>query len=101
MKDARFRRALADIPAATPAQATVYERQIAVRRHFNDRSVCAGKIYNRMFRDLQISHKANRISDDAYWAADDALWAKVSRIMAQCNAMRDARIAAINAEVHP
>jgi len=100
MKDDRFRRAMADIPVATPEQMTAYGRQYAIRRHFNDRSVCAGRIYNRMFRDLQFANRMGEISDEIYWAKDGALWAKVSRIMNKCAALRDARIAAIKAEVH-
>lgn len=103
MKDSRFRAALADIPAATPAQMAAFERQAAIRRHYDRRSQQAGKIYNRLSRQLDIkrARSAGKITDQAYWAMDDALWAKLERIKARCNIMRDVRIAAVTAETAP
>lgn len=97
MKDARFRREMADIPAATRTQMGTHRKCDAIRRHYNARIRRIGRIYNQMSRQLETERNTNHIADETYWAKDDALWAKVQGMSAQCEARRNARVAEIQA----
>lgn len=97
MKDDRFRRAMADIPAASRAQMEIHRKCDAIRRHYNARIRRIGRIYNRMSRQLQTERNTHKITDEAYWAKDDALWAKVQRMSAWCESRRNARVVEIQA----
>lgn len=98
MKDDRFRRAMADIPAATPEQMAMYKRQDTVRRHYAHRKRFAGCLYNELSLGIDRQLKRGEIDQETAWLRDDAILAKVQRIQRQCDALRDARIAKIKAE---
>ena len=97
-KNERIRRALADIPAATPEQMAVFKRQDAIRRHYARRKRFAGCLYNEMSLAIDRQLKAGEIDQETAWLRDDAILVKVQRIHSQCDAMRDARIAAVEVQ---
>lgn len=97
-KNDRIRRALADIPAATPAQMAVFERQNTIRKHYAHRKRLAGCLYNELSLKIDRQLKAGEIDQEQAWLRDDALLAKVRRIHTQCEILRDARIAAVEVQ---